>query len=385
MMINHNKKLKVLHVLGGLWCGGTEAFVMNMYRSIDREKVQFVFLIHEKSKAHYDDEVLSLGGIIYRIPDRTEVGTIKYMIYLIRILFKIKPDVIHAHAMFNSGVVMLASFITGIKKRVCHSHNTADQFGDSISRNIFRTIMRLCIRGFSTDLAACGNEAALYLFGDKILKEGKAHVLKNAVNVEMYKFNGAIRSKVRDELNAGNRLVLGHIGRFSKEKNHEFLVYVFKAVHKLHPDSLLVLIGDGEFRPRIEKKVADLELSGAVKFLGIRNDVSKLMQGMDLFVFPSLFEGFPFVLVEAQAAGLNCIISDTITPDTNITQRLNFLSLKDSPAIWAKKILSSSYKHEDTLEIIRSKGYDNVTMAKWLTDFYMGHKHEQNLVIRGGF
>lgn len=366
-----NKKIKVLQVLGGLWSGGTEAFVMNMYRSIDREKVEFDFLIHESSKAHYDDEVLSLGGEIYRIPGRHEVGTIKYFVNLVQVLRKIKPDVIHSHAMFNSGIVMLAAFLAGIKKRISHSHNTSDQGEGGISRKIFRLIMRSCILLFSTNLAACSNKAANYLFLNKNHSKKKALILNNAVNINDFTYNERLRYEVRNELGADDKLVLGHVGRFTEQKNHHFLVDIFKSVHDQYPDSMLVMIGDGPLRPELEIKVAELGLSSAVKFLGIRNDIPKLLQGIDLFILPSLYEGLPVVLIEAQAAGLSCILSDTITRDTDITGRAKFIDLNASPHIWAHEILSSPSNHEDTAEMIRSNGYDTDTMARRLVSFYM--------------
>ncbi|MFC3884775.1 glycosyltransferase family 1 protein [Bacillus songklensis] len=366
-----NKKIKVLQVLGGLWSGGTEAFVMNMYRSIDREKVEFDFLIHEKSKAHYDDEVLSLGGRIYRIPGRHEVGTLKYIVNLVRVLRKIKPDVIHSHAMFNSGVVMLAAFLAGIKKRISHSHNTSDQGGGGISRKIFRFIMRLCIFLFSTNLAACSNKAAKYLFFNKTYSKKQALILNNAVNINDFIYNEKLRHEARNELCAGGKLVLGHVGRFTEQKNHHFLIDIFKSVHDQYPDSMLVMVGDGPLRPGLETKVAELGLSLAVKFLGVRNDIPKLLQGIDLFVLPSLYEGLPVVLIEAQAAGLSCILSDTITRDTDITGRVKFIGLNASPNIWAHEILSSPSNHEDTSEMIRRNGYDTATTAKRLADLYI--------------
>ena len=166
---------------------------------------------------------------------------------------------------------------------------------------------------------------------------------------------------------------MGHIGRFNKQKNHEFLIEVFKALHDKHPNSLLVMVGNGHLRPSIEKKVDQLGLSSCVRFLGIREDISDIMQGMDLFLFPSLFEGLPVVLVEAQAAGLRCIVSDTITSETDVSGRLEFVSLKESPDEWADKILSTSYEHADTSDLLRQNGFDTATMSQWLMEYYTKH------------
>ena len=198
-------------------------------------------------------------------------------------------------------------------------------------------------------------------------------VLNNAVNVEEFKYDLKIRNEIRNELHAENKLVIGHIGRFNKQKNHEFLIDIFKALHEKQPNSMLVMVGEGDLKPLIEKKVANLGLSSHVKFLGVRSDISNIMQGMDLFLFPSLFEGLPVVLVEAQAAGLKCIVSDTITKETDVSGRLEFVSLNQSPEGWADKILASPYEHSDTAELLRQNGYDTVTMAKWLAEYYKEH------------
>ena len=171
----------------------------------------------------------------------------------------------------------------------------------------------------------------------QVLKKFK--VLNNAVNVEEFLFNKEMRQKIRRELNVHDELVIGHIGRFNKQKNHEFLIDIFKSVVEKRPDAVLVMAGEGNLKPQIEKKVADLGLSSNVRFLGVRSDIANLMQGMDLFLFPSLFEGLPVVLVEAQAAGLKCLISDSITKETDITGRIEFASLRESPEEWANIIL----------------------------------------------
>jgi glycosyltransferase involved in cell wall biosynthesis len=368
---NKEEKTKILQVLGGLYCGGTETFVMNTYRAIDKEKFQFDFLVHEKEEAHYDKEILSLGGKIYRIDDRTEVGTLKYLINLFQIISKINPDVIHSHAMFNSGAIMLVSFLVGIKKRISHSHNTADQSEKSISRKIFCTIMRILLVLFSTDLLACSKDAGRFLFGSKIANSNKTHVLNNAIDVKKFRYNAMFREKIRNELNIQDKLVLGHVGRFNKQKNHELLIDIFKLVHEKDQNAVLVLIGTGPLKPMIEEKVRNLGLSSKVKFLGIRDDIANLMQGFDVFLLPSLFEGFPVVLTEAQGAGLPCIVADTITKDSDITGRMKFLDIKYSPEVWAQEILALSDFHVDTSEIIKTKGYDTSTNALWLGKFYL--------------
>ncbi|WP_235427118.1 glycosyltransferase [Cohnella kolymensis] len=181
-------------------------------------------------------------------------------------------------------------------------------------------------------------------------------VLNNAVNVQDFQYNEELRCQARAELGVGDKLLLGHIGRFNKQKNHDFVIDIFQEVHEKQPESMLVLVGDGPLRASVEKKAARLGLSEHVKFLGVRADIPRLMQGMDLFLFPSLFEGLPVVLVEAQAAGLKCVVSDAITRETDVTGRVDFISLKEPPSVWADNIIASSFEHEDTSEQLRNNG-----------------------------
>lgn len=178
---------------------------------------------------------------------------------------------------------------------------------------------------------------------------------------------------MRAELGLKDELIIGHIGRFNKQKNHDFLIEIFKVVHQNNSDTVLLMIGDGDLRSSIEKKVENLGLSLHVRSLGIRSDISNLMQAMDIFLFPSLFEGLPVVLIEAQAAGLRCIVSNTITKESNVTGRVDYISLAQSPKYWAENILASTYEHADTSSDLQKYGYDSESMAQWLVNFYSNY------------
>lgn len=375
MMTIQRKKLKVLHVLGGLWCGGTETFIMNMYRSIDREKIQFDFLIHEGSKAHYDDEVLSLGGRIFRIPDRTEVGTIKYISSLLRMLLKIKPDVIHAHAMFNAGVVMLTAFVARVKKRVCHSHSSDDQYGLSLSRRVFRLIMRVCIYLFSTDFAACSDTAAEYLFGSKNFKNGKVNIINNGIDINKYLIvTRDETNKIRKELGISeNDYVIGFLSRLVEVKNPLFIIKLFERIREINKDTIIVIVGDGPLKLVIEKELKMRRLTEYVRLTGNRSDVPILMGAFDIFVLPSFFEGLPFVAIEAQAKGLPCIFSDSVPRKTDLGLGLiKYISLDDESE-WIKTITSQPSKLNDVDRIkgaFINKGYDAHSASKKLLHIY---------------
>lgn len=343
--------------------------LMNYYRQMDRRKIQFDFLVHRLEEGHYDREITALGGKIYRMP-AIKPGNYRRYFNLLDEFFADHPEyrVVHSHINENSSFILRAARRAGVPCRISHSHLSDLGLDFKIP---FRLYARLAMKNNPSSYFACSKKAGQWLFGKKIMNSGKLIVLNNAVNVRDFSFNKTAREEIRQELAAGDRLVIGHIGRFNEQKNHDFLIDVFKAVHQKNKNALLVLAGEGHLRPVIERKVEKLGLSDNVRFLGVRSDVSKLLQGMDLFLFPSLFEGLPVVMIEAQAAGLRCIVSDTITSETDVTGRIKFISLRESAEIWAQTILDTTYEHEDTSESLRKKGYDTATMAEWLSEYYM--------------
>lgn len=349
--------------------GGLETMLMNYYRKIDRSKIQFDFMVHRTEKGHYDNEIVALGGNIYRMP---KIRPGNYNLYFKELdqFFISNPDykVVHSHINENSSFVLRAAKKVAVPCRIAHSHLSDLGFDFKLP---FRVYARLVMKDNANSYFACSKKAGEWLFGKENSKT--VTVLNNAVNVEEFKYNQEIRNTVRKELDADNKVVLGHIGRFNKQKNHEYLLDIFKVVHEKQPNSLLVLVGEGDLRPKIEKKVRELDLIRHVVFLGVREDIPNLMQGFDLFLFPSLFEGLPVVLVEAQASGLKCVVSASITIEANVTGSVEYIHLNETPEEWARKILSLTYEHKDTSEILREKGYDTATMADWLTGYYSGN------------
>ncbi|QGQ47228.1 glycosyltransferase family 1 protein [Metabacillus sediminilitoris] len=363
--------IRVLQVVTIMNRGGLETMLMNYYRQIDRTKIQFDFMVHRDERGHYDDEIESLGGKIYRMPPIRPGNYHKYFNLLNEFFSEHKMfKVVHGHNNENSCFVLRAAKRFGVPCRIAHSH--LSDLGIDIKLP-FRLYARHVMKDNPTQYFACSKNAGKWLFGE----QQEVTVLSNAVNVNDFKFSEQIRSKIRKELNIDNKLVIGHIGRFNKQKNHELLIDIFKAVHEKKSDAILLLIGDGHLRSEIEKKVEKLGLSSNVKFLGVREDIAQLMQAMDLFLFPSLFEGLPVVLVEAQAAGLNCIVSDSITSETDITGRIQYINLKDSIDLWVDRVITTTTEHADTSQMLRSNGFDTTTMANWLTDFYLENSLEK--------
>ncbi len=362
------ESIRILHVVTIMNRGGLETMLMNYYRQLDRSRIQFDFMVHRTEKGHYDDEILQLGGEIHRMP---QIRPGNYRLYFKRLddFFAAHKEyqIVHSHINENSSFVLRAAKRSGVPCRIAHSH--LSDLGIDLKLP-FRLYARFTMNDYPNHFFACSKKAGQWLFGKRKLTSNQITVLNNAVNVREFKYDEAIRKKVRADFGAEKSLVIGHIGRFVKQKNHGFLLDVFKSVHDRCPDSLLILIGDGPLRPSIERKAAQLGLTANVKFLGVRGDISRLLQGMDLFLFPSLFEGLPVVLIEAQAAGLKCFASDTITSETDVAERVDFISLDTPPDVWAEKILASSYEHLDTSDLLERNGYDTAEMAKWLTRYY---------------
>lgn len=362
--------IRVLQVVTIMNRGGLETMLMNYYRQIDRSNIQFDFMVHRNEKGHYDDEILCLGGRIYKMPP---IRPGKYRTYFkqLDVFFSEHPEykVVHAHNNENSSFVLRAAERAGVDCRIAHSH-LSDLTLDV--KMPFRLYARYIMKDYPTEYFACSEKAGQWLFGRE--KSNQLKVLHNAVNVNEFKYSEEIRNKIRQELGIhGNQLVIGHVGRFNKQKNHDFLIDIFNSLVKKNPNSVLLMIGEGNLKKQIADKVAKYHLLSKVKFLGVRSDIANLMQGMDLFLFPSLFEGLPVVLVEAQAAGLKCIISDSITNETDLTGRLEFISLNKDSEYWANKILQSTYEHADTSEQLIKNGYDSTTTAKWLSGYYSSY------------
>lgn len=357
--------IRVLHIVTTMNRGGLETMIMNYYRHIDRSKVQFDFLVHRDFEADYDREILDLGGKIYRI-SRLNPFSFKYHKEL-NDFFKNHPEykIVHVHQDCMSSIALKAAMKNNVPIRIAHSHN-ANQ-----DKNIKYLIKRFYMRNiprYATDLFACGEDAGNWMFKSKAFK-----ILNNAIDSDLFKFNMNIRDEVRTDLNLNNKFVVGHVGRFDLQKNHSFLIDIFYEIQKIRTDSILLLIGSGDGKLTIKEKVRKLNIEDKVIFMGVRNDVNNLMQAMDAFVFPSLYEGLPVTLIEAQASGLPIIKSDNVSDQCILTDNVVSISLDKSAYSWAKEIFNfvDSFDRKNTsLEIINN-GYDISSNAKWLENYYL--------------
>ncbi|MGM9986278.1 MAG: glycosyltransferase family 1 protein [Bacillaceae bacterium] len=357
--------IRVLQVVTHMNRGGLETMLMNYYRKMDRTKIQFDFMVNRQERGDYDDEIESLGGRIFRMLPIRPGNYRKYFKQLDEFFSTHKEyQVVHAHINENSGFVLRAAKKVGIPCRIAHSH-LADLHIDY--KYPFRLYGRMNLKQNTNHYFACSKQAGQWLFG----ANEKVTVLNNAVDTEAFHPNEQIRQQIRTELQIEDKLVIGHVGRFNKQKNHAFLIDIFNEVYKQNKNAVLLLIGQGTLMDDIKEKVASLGLNDAVKFLGLRSNIADMMQAMDIFLFPSLFEGLPVVLVEAQAAGLTCITSTGVTEEANITKEVMYLSLQASPKEWADAVLHANCTKNDYTPLLIENGYDVATNMEWLRDFYL--------------
>ena len=363
--------IRVLQVVTHMERGGLESTLMNYYRHIDRERVQFDFLVHRQERAAFDDEIESLGGKLYRLP-RLVPWSEGYLAALNH-FFDEHPEhkIVHVHQDCLSSVILRAAAQHNIPVRIAHSHS-ANQ--DKNLKYPIKLWYKRSIPKYTTNLFACGKDAGDWMFGGALFQ-----IINNAIDVEAYAYNPTKRQEMRRQLGLENELTIGHVGRFNQPKNHPFLLDIFAALLKKESNAVLLLVGGGEGMSQIREKAQKLGIAEHVHFLGVRSDVADLMQAMDVFVFPSLHEGLPVTMVEAQAAGLPCIISDKIPPECILTEGLvDVMPLSASLEIWAEKILAKrAIPRTDRRAEIAARGFDITTEAVKLQEFYI-NAYEQN-------
>lgn len=358
--------VRVLQIVNYMGRGGLETLLMNCMRHIDREQVQFDFLVHRAFRADYDDEIEALGGKIYRLPRLNPLNPGYYK--ALDDFFSAHPEyrIVHCHLDCMSAFPLAAAKKHGVPVRIAHSHN-ANQ--DRNWKYLLKLLFMKRIPAYATHFFACSKDAGSWMFPGQSVT-----VINNGIDVRKFRYDPVIREQKRRELGLENQFVIGHTGRFAPQKNHTFLIDVFSEIHKRNPDSALLLIGEGELESAIQKKVDDLGLHEAVRFLGIQADVSSFLQAMDAFVMPSLFEGLSLASVEAQASGLPCFFSDRVSRDCSMTGYVSFLPLSDSHEKWAECILQSSdCSRTSGHEAVRAAGFDIGRTADWIQSFYLSH------------
>ena len=371
---------RVLQVFTILNRGGAESMIMNYYRKIDRSKIQFDFLVHREEKGIFEDEIKSMGGRIFRAPSINPLNSKAYYRFLNEFFKNSYPyKIIHSHLNTFSVFPLRIAKENNIPIRIAHAHialeplNMESILDPRVSlinkiKNGVKYNLRNKIHKSPNYLFSCGIKAGEWLYG----KEAEMTLLNNAIDSKKFQYSTEIRNKIREDLDLQDQLVIGHIGRFNHQKNHLFLLEIFKQVSLLEANAVLLLIGDGDLRASIEKKAKELDIHEKVHFLGIREDISDILQGMDVFVFPSHYEGLPVTLIETQASGLKIFASENITNEVSITDDIRFISLDQSAKYWAEKIFESTpYNRKDNYDLIKNNGYDIISNAAWLENFYI--------------
>lgn len=362
-----NRTVRILQIVPNMQMGGLETFIMNVYRNIDREKVQFDFLVHYMEVKHFDSEINKMGGKIYRFPLRDNNNIFRY-IKEIDSFYKEHNEykVIHCHMSSIGYINFLIAKKNGIKVRIAHSHNNLT---DSTIKGRLKRIMMLPYKYISTLNFACSKSAGEYLYGKKNFE-----VIPNAIETEKFQYNAIIRKKIRKQLGINDEtFVIGHVGRFNVQKNHKFIIKIFEEVLKREQNSYLILAGEGELKEEIHAMVKNEKITDRVKFLGNRNDVNEIYQAFDIFLFPSLFEGLGITLIEAQIAGLKCFTSyGVVAEETKITDNIYFIDLKASAEFWAIQILKNKkYNRRSYLIEGRDNGFEIKELAKKMEERYI--------------
>lgn len=362
--------IRILQVLGRLNRGGAESMIMNLFRNVDREKIVFDFVIHTKEHCDFTDEVLALGGRIYSAPRYNVKNHFAYKKWWNNFLKEHSEyKVIHGHMYSIASIYLKIAKKYGLKT-ISHSHTSSQKAGFG---GVVKRVIQAPLKNIPDWLFACSDNAGRWLYGKNVGKRKNYILLKNAIDSEKYIYTPETAEKIRKEFGIENKFVVGHIGRMFHAKNHPYLLEIFNAFLKKNENSVLLLVGDGPDRKEIEKKTEKLGLTDKVIFTGVRSDVNELLQGMDIFVFPSLYEGLPVTVIEAQATGLSCLISDAVTEEVCVTDLVTRFSLDNSPKMWAEKIeeLSERKDRKNMSEKIAQSGYDIKTTSQWLQKFYL--------------
>lgn len=352
-MMKNNLPKNILQINIGQVYGGVSTMLFNIYKEINKEKIQFDFVAPRKTSFEKcRTEINEMGGNIVELDTKGWFIKRKLQFFL-RLSKQIKSKeytAVHCNSgsiFFNIQVAFISK-ICGIEKVIIHSHNAGN---DSKPKILFGKFIRPLISVLATDLLACSDEAAKFMFPTKIISKKEYRIISNGIDTYSFKFSNSERAIIREKLGFADEKILLHVGRFTKQKNHEYLIELFSSLNQINDEFRLLLVGEGELKSKIQHEVIQLNLKEKVKFLGMQNNIASIMSASDLLLLPSLYEGLPVVGVEAQANGLPCIFSSNITKEVDLINSNNdFLGLSGSKDYWLKKILSRLEESEEKLE-----------------------------------
>ena len=361
--------IRILHILHSMNRGGAEAMLMNYYRNVDRTRVQFDFLLTEQKRCQYEEEIEQLGGRVYRVPLLTFGNPFPY-VKGVKSFLKEHPEycIVHSHTSSKSAVPLWVAKQCGVPVRVCHAHSSSAGHG---LEGFIRWALGVWLKQVATDFMSCGEGATICWYGKDYLN--KAHFVPNAVDVEKYGFNESIRQTVREKLQLSDgECVLGMVSRFHPVKNHLFALDVLHALKRQGCKARLLFVGDGELKKEIESKMKDLTLDADVVMTGLVNDVPSYLQAMDMVLMPSINEGLPVSLIEAQTNGLSVVASTGVPHEVNVTGNVNFLPLEVD--VWtnclAEKMGKGVHRDVEAVRKVRRAGYDINVASKNLEEWY---------------
>ena len=365
------KQIRILHITGGMNMGGIENFIMNIYRNIDRTKIQFDFLIHQDEKQVFEDEILSLGGKVYRIPSFGKLGHFGYLKILHNFFLEHSQyKIVHSHYNAVSGIILREAKRCSIKNRIAHSHTAYPKY--RFIESIYKNYSKYLIKLNATRRFACSKEAGNWLYG----KNKRFEIINNGIEIEKYIFDENIRNNKRKEMNIlENEFCLISVGRLSKEKNFEFLLDIMKIIQEKSNKIKLCIAGEGEEDKFLKSKIKNENIKN-IEFLGVRKDIKEIYNAMDLMVFPSLFEGLGIVAIEAQCNGLKVLVSENIPKEADLGLGFFKVLNLDNKTSWINEIIKESKtyrnrKNKEKIDEILESDYNAIKIAKKLEDIYL--------------
>ncbi|MCM1541802.1 MAG: glycosyltransferase [Blautia sp.] len=358
------KVIRVLQIPGKMDYGGVSAVLMNYYRHIDKSKVQFDFAVNIDCAFPQQNELIAGGSKLYRVSSLKNV--LRYIHDVYKIIKTEKYQIVHAHMNSLNIFPLLAAKLAGAQIRICHNHST-DAEGEFI-RNTAKNIFKMFSRIFPTHYAACSEYAANWLYGKRFCKRHPVKIIHNGIELGRFAYNAEVRDEVRRRYGMGEKFVIGNIGRFVFQKNHDLLIDIYNAIYRENRDTVLLLVGEGELLEEVKTKVRKYGLENAVIFTGVEKDTSKLYQAMDVFVLTSRYEGLSVTTVEAQVNGLHCVVSGAVPEEAIISGNVERVEDYSNIKEWTKKIMDKKNRVLGKSEAI--KLYDIISCAQELEKYY---------------
>lgn len=370
-------KKKIAHIAGGLTTGGVEAVLLNYFSHMDTTEYELHYISYGTPDPLMQKKFEALGFVVHEVPKKKE-HFLKSTVAVYRILKENQINIVHSHMTLMSFMTSFLGLLCGVKVRIAHSHLA--QYPTGIKKGIYG-FFKVLTKITSNVYFACGEQAAVYLYGKKNLQKGNVHIMHNAIDLEKYQPDEGVRKKLRSQLGIENCFCIGNVGRFTEQKNQSYLINAFSLFLKQNPSAKLLLVGEGALLEPAKELAEALQITDSVLFLGARDDVASFYQAMDLFVLPSLYEGLAVVLVETECAGLPILASDTVTREIDLLKTIQYLPLEESMEQWVVKMKEYSGRYEtlfetrkeqsrQTAEVLKNAGYSIWQEAKKLDGFY---------------